>query len=67
MNVRAFNINYDTDGDTDIAESLPKELIFNYQDREYEDDEREDIEDTLSTRITNVTGWVVFNCSYEIM
>ncbi len=60
MKVKTFNIVYDTDGDADLAESLPQEMIFEFEDVD-------DVENNLADAISDETGWCVVSCDYNII
>jgi len=61
MTVKAYNIDYDTDGDVKLYRSLPKELIFS------QFESIEDIEDNLADAISDKTGFCIFSYRYEII
>ena len=57
MTIKAFNIDYETDGE---KISLPSELIF-------EVDDDFDAENDLADLISDETGWLVLGCSYKVV
>ena len=59
MKVRAFNIKYDTDGE---KVKLPKSIII---DMDVEDENDIDLE--IADYISDITGWCVLGCNYEIV
>ena len=61
MKVKAFNIQYDTDGNKKIASKLPKEIIFENLDNDFNP------EYELADEISNQTGFCVFNFNFEII
>ncbi len=60
MKIKTFNIEYDTDGDKELAESLPKEFEFEFEDID-------DVENRLADFISDKTGFCVFKCDYKII
>ena len=60
MKIKAFNIKYDTDGDSELADSLPKEFEFEFEDVD-------EVESELADTISDNTGFCVFSCDYKIL
>ena len=58
MKYQAFNIRYDTDGDDEIAEGLPKVLTVELDD---DQDPSVDIADAISDK----TGFCIFGCEFR--
>lgn len=61
MKIKAFNIQYDTDGNKKIAARLPKELVFDVDDEDF------DPEEELADLVSDETGWCIFGCDYKII
>lgn len=59
MQIKAFNIQYDTDGVK--VKGLPQELWF-----EIDDDPDFDPATELADLISNKTGWCVFGYDFEV-
>lgn len=57
---RAFDIQYDTDGDNELADSLPKDVIV-----ELEDDVDPSIE--IADKVSDKTGFCIFGCQFEVV
>jgi len=55
---QAFNIDYDTESDAEIAASLPKTVIVELDD---DDNPTEQIADAISDK----TGWYIFGCEFR--
>lgn len=63
MKVRCFNIKWDTDGDIELADTLPVEIIVEFDDG-YTLDE---IEEELADKLSDLYGYCMFGFEYEIV
>jgi len=59
MRVKAYRIEYDTDGEE--VHGLPKVLHFNIEDPDFNP------ENDLADLISDHTGWCVFSFKYKIL
>ena len=60
MKVRAFGIKYDTDGQ---KVKLPKTLVIDID----EDVEEDELDMLIADYISDITGWCVLECDYEVV
>ena len=60
MFYRAFDIKYDTDGDKELANSLPKCVTV-----ELDDDVQPEVD--IANAVSDVTGFCIFGCNFEKM
>ena len=58
MKYRAFDIRYDTDGDKELADSLPKSVTV-----ELDEDADPDME--IADAVSDETGFCIFGCNFE--
>lgn len=58
MKIKAYDIRYDTDADVSLADSLPKEIVFDM-------DEDADPSEDLADLISDETGFCIYGCQWE--
>lgn len=64
MKVKAFNIEYDTDG---LDVELPNELILDLEDDLEDDLDEDELFEVLSDKIADETEYLVNSFNYEIL
>lgn len=64
--IRVYNIDWDTDGDNDIKNTLPDELLLNTEYLDIQDDENiYEIEDVVSEYLSDEYGYCHYGFSFE--